>query len=313
MQNLDDPKVVTFKTIDGRFGLDEAGEATLDADDRHLRRQQQHAGAQGRHRRRDHHRLLGDAAGRGDRPRQGHADLRPADRNPHRRRNDPRQRRVGQRARQARHLHQRRLGHLHAAGRTRHRNGAGRRRARGRSRNDATPRRCSASSRFSRCRRRRRRNVGERLFSGFQAQSKDPIEVDRRPSKSTRRASSASRCSAAASPSGAATRRSRPRRSSSIRRCRRRPRPTPSPASRRPARSGSIRATRRSPATNAVVDMKSQTITVSGGVVLTQGTNVLTGTRLVVNLATGRRAASEGSRSAACSRRASQSAAAPGN
>lgn len=39
---------------------------------------------------------------------------------------------------------------------------------------------------------------------------------------------------------------------------------------------------------NAVVDMKSKTITVSGGVVLTQGTNILTGTRLVVNLATGR-------------------------
>jgi lipopolysaccharide export system protein LptA len=38
----------------------------------------------------------------------------------------------------------------------------------------------------------------------------------------------------------------------------------------------------------AVVDMKSKTITVSGGVVLTQGSNVLTGTRLVVNLATGR-------------------------
>jgi lipopolysaccharide export system protein LptA len=34
--------------------------------------------------------------------------------------------------------------------------------------------------------------------------------------------------------------------------------------------------------------MGSRTITVSGGVVLTQGSNVLTGTRLVVNLATGR-------------------------
>jgi lipopolysaccharide export system protein LptC len=31
VQNLDDPKVVTFSSIDGRFGLDEAGEATLDA------------------------------------------------------------------------------------------------------------------------------------------------------------------------------------------------------------------------------------------------------------------------------------------
>ena len=39
---------------------------------------------------------------------------------------------------------------------------------------------------------------------------------------------------------------------------------------------------------NAVVDMATKTITVSGGVVLSQGTNVLTGTRLVVNLATGR-------------------------
>lgn len=38
----------------------------------------------------------------------------------------------------------------------------------------------------------------------------------------------------------------------------------------------------------AVVDMSARTITVSGGVVLTQGTNILTGTRLVVNLATGR-------------------------
>jgi lipopolysaccharide export system protein LptA len=39
---------------------------------------------------------------------------------------------------------------------------------------------------------------------------------------------------------------------------------------------------------SASVDMGSQTITVSGGVVLTQGSNVLTGTRLVVNLETGR-------------------------
>ena len=31
VQNLDDPKVVTFSAIDGRFGLDEAGEAILDA------------------------------------------------------------------------------------------------------------------------------------------------------------------------------------------------------------------------------------------------------------------------------------------
>jgi lipopolysaccharide export system protein LptA len=38
----------------------------------------------------------------------------------------------------------------------------------------------------------------------------------------------------------------------------------------------------------AVVDMKTNTITVSGGVVLSQGGNVITGSRLVVNLATGR-------------------------
>jgi lipopolysaccharide export system protein LptC len=31
VQSLDDPKVVTFSSIDGRFGLDEAGEAMLDA------------------------------------------------------------------------------------------------------------------------------------------------------------------------------------------------------------------------------------------------------------------------------------------
>jgi lipopolysaccharide export system protein LptC len=31
VQSLDDPKVVTFNSIDGRFGLDEAGEAILDA------------------------------------------------------------------------------------------------------------------------------------------------------------------------------------------------------------------------------------------------------------------------------------------
>jgi lipopolysaccharide export system protein LptC len=31
VQSLDDPKVVTFNAIDGRFGLDEAGEAVLDA------------------------------------------------------------------------------------------------------------------------------------------------------------------------------------------------------------------------------------------------------------------------------------------
>jgi lipopolysaccharide export system protein LptC len=31
VQNLDDPKVVTFKAIVGRFGLDEAGTATVDA------------------------------------------------------------------------------------------------------------------------------------------------------------------------------------------------------------------------------------------------------------------------------------------
>jgi len=39
---------------------------------------------------------------------------------------------------------------------------------------------------------------------------------------------------------------------------------------------------------SAVVDMKANTITVSGGVVLSQGANVITGSRLVVNLATGR-------------------------
>lgn len=37
----------------------------------------------------------------------------------------------------------------------------------------------------------------------------------------------------------------------------------------------------------AVVDMKTHTITVSGGVVLSQGSNVITGSRLLVNLATG--------------------------
>jgi lipopolysaccharide export system protein LptC len=31
VQSLDDPKVITFNAIDGRFGLDEAGEATLGA------------------------------------------------------------------------------------------------------------------------------------------------------------------------------------------------------------------------------------------------------------------------------------------
>jgi lipopolysaccharide export system protein LptA len=39
---------------------------------------------------------------------------------------------------------------------------------------------------------------------------------------------------------------------------------------------------------SAVVDMKTRSIVVSGGVVLTQGGNVITGSRLVVNLATGR-------------------------
>ncbi|MEX0853844.1 MAG: LptA/OstA family protein [Bauldia sp.] len=38
----------------------------------------------------------------------------------------------------------------------------------------------------------------------------------------------------------------------------------------------------------AVVNMATNTITVSGGVVLSQGGNVLTGSRLVVNLVTGR-------------------------
>jgi lipopolysaccharide export system protein LptA len=37
----------------------------------------------------------------------------------------------------------------------------------------------------------------------------------------------------------------------------------------------------------AVVDMKTNTITVSGGVVLSQGDNVITGSRLLVNMATG--------------------------
>ncbi len=37
----------------------------------------------------------------------------------------------------------------------------------------------------------------------------------------------------------------------------------------------------------AVVDMEARLITVSGGVVLTQGGNVITGSRLLVNLATG--------------------------
>ena len=38
----------------------------------------------------------------------------------------------------------------------------------------------------------------------------------------------------------------------------------------------------------AVVDIKTDTITVSGGVVLSQGPNVITGSTLIVNLATGR-------------------------
>jgi lipopolysaccharide export system protein LptA len=38
----------------------------------------------------------------------------------------------------------------------------------------------------------------------------------------------------------------------------------------------------------AVVDMRSRTITVSGGVVLSQGNDVISGSRLVVNLETGR-------------------------
>ncbi|MEJ0096805.1 MAG: LptA/OstA family protein [Bauldia sp.] len=37
----------------------------------------------------------------------------------------------------------------------------------------------------------------------------------------------------------------------------------------------------------AVVDMKANTITVAGGVVLSQGPNVITGSRLIVNLTTG--------------------------
>lgn len=39
---------------------------------------------------------------------------------------------------------------------------------------------------------------------------------------------------------------------------------------------------------SAVVDMAASTITVAGGVVLSQGPNVITGSRLVVNLKTGR-------------------------
>ncbi len=38
---------------------------------------------------------------------------------------------------------------------------------------------------------------------------------------------------------------------------------------------------------NAIVDMKANTITVSGGVVLSQGQNVFTGSRLIVNMTTG--------------------------
>jgi lipopolysaccharide export system protein LptA len=38
---------------------------------------------------------------------------------------------------------------------------------------------------------------------------------------------------------------------------------------------------------SAVVDMKANTITVSGGVVLQQGDNVITGSRLIVNMTTG--------------------------
>jgi lipopolysaccharide export system protein LptA len=39
---------------------------------------------------------------------------------------------------------------------------------------------------------------------------------------------------------------------------------------------------------SVVVDMKANTITVSGGVVLSQGGNVISGSRLIVNLSTGR-------------------------
>lgn len=39
---------------------------------------------------------------------------------------------------------------------------------------------------------------------------------------------------------------------------------------------------------SAVVDMVNKTIVIGGGIVLAQGTNVITGSRLVVNLATGR-------------------------
>jgi lipopolysaccharide export system protein LptA len=38
---------------------------------------------------------------------------------------------------------------------------------------------------------------------------------------------------------------------------------------------------------SAVIDMKANTITVAGGVVLSQGDNVITGSRLVVNMTTG--------------------------
>lgn len=62
---------------------------------------------------------------------------------------------------------------------------------------------------------------------------------------------------------------------------------------------GNIRATSGNQSVTgarAVVDMKAQTITVDGGVVLSQGSNVLKGTRLVINLATGRARVEGGTR-----------------
>ncbi len=63
--------------------------------------------------------------------------------------------------------------------------------------------------------------------------------------------------------------------------------------------SGSIKATSGDQAVtgqSAVVDMKAQTITVDGGVVLSQGNNVLRGARLVINLTTGRARVEGGTR-----------------
>lgn len=62
---------------------------------------------------------------------------------------------------------------------------------------------------------------------------------------------------------------------------------------------GSIRATsgdQTLTGERATVDMKSETITVDGGVVLSQGSNVLRGARLVINLANGRARVEGGTR-----------------